>query len=185
MFRDFVSQNLKDGEKVVAVIRKHWAGFLKPIIITFLILVVPFFFVIFFFSRWWTMLIFFVWISVGLGYGLFQWFTWYFDSFVVTNKRVINIDQKRIFAKSVSEANLENIQNITYEINGLMASIFGYGTIKIETAGSETSINVSGISHPADLQELISTRQSKMKKTVSADDIVNLIQKSKKNEEKK
>lgn len=180
MFNDLFVKNLKEEEEIVAVIRKHWASFIKQIIITFLILVIPFFFIFFFFSRWWTMLIFLVWFCVGAGYGLYSWFVWYFDSLIITNQRIINIDQKRLFSKSVSEASLSNIQDITYEISGLMASIFSFGSVYVETAGAKSKIKIRNVARPGEVQEMIFEVKKKIKKDVSALELLKIIEDTKK-----
>lgn len=180
MFTDLFTKNLKEGEEIIEVIRKHWASFIKQVIVTFVILIVPVFFIVFFFSRWWTMLIFLVWVCIGVSYGLYSWFVWYFDSLILTNQRVINIDQRRLFSRRVSEASLSNIQDITYEIHGVVASIFSFGTVKVQTAGAESVIKINNVSHPGEVQEMILDARKRVKKDVSAADLLKAIEDTKK-----
>lgn len=181
MFFDYFSQNLKEGEKAILIVRKHWASFIAPIFKTFLILVVPFFFLFFLFSSLVGLIIFFIWVSIGLAYGLYQWLCWYFDSFVITNQRIININQKRLFARSVSETNLANVQDVTYEINGFLASIFNYGTVRVQTASTLTSLEIPAVENPKAVQELIMDLHQKAKKTLTAQELVEFLQETKSN----
>lgn len=185
MFNDFLTKKLKEDEEVILVLHKHWASFLKQMVIALFVLVPPFFFIVFFFSAWWLMIVFFVWISVGFGFGLYQWFVWYFDTFIVTNRRVICINQKSLFSRTVAEANLANIQDITYEIKGILASILSFGALKIQTAGSTNSIKIENLANPSEVQEIILENQEKVKKSVSAEDLIKLIKNAEENEEKK
>lgn len=179
MFSDYFSQNLKEGEKAVLVVRKHWASFIMPIFKTFLILIVPFFLSFFLFSSLLGVIIFFVWTSIGLAYGLYQWLCWYFDSFIITNQRIINVNQKRLFARSVSETNLANVQDVTYEINGFLASIFNYGTVRVQTASALSLLEIPSVEKPKVVQELIMDLHQKVKKTLTAQELVEFLQETK------
>lgn len=179
MFGRDVFESLKKGEKIVIIVRKHWASFAKQILITFLVLFPPFFLIVFFFSRWWTMLIFFLWVFTGFGYALYQWFVWHYDSLVVTTFRVINIDQKSLFSRSVSETPLSQIQDITYEVQGMRASLFNYGTINIASAAS--TMKIEHIQDPEEVRDAIfdlrERKTNKKKKEVSAEDLISFIKK--------
>jgi membrane protein YdbS with pleckstrin-like domain len=179
MFSDYFSQNLKEGEKMIVVARKHWASFILPIFKTFLILIIPFFFSFFLFSSLFGVIIFFIWMSFGFAYGLYQWLCWYFDSFVITNKRIININQKRLFARSVFEANLVHVQDVTYEINGILASIFNYGTVRVQTAAASSSFEIPSVEKPKEVQELIMDLHHKAKNTLTAQELVEFLQETK------
>lgn len=181
MFKDYFSQDLKEGEKVIRVVRKHWASFMLPIFKTFLVLVIPFFLGFILFANTIGLIIFFVWVSFGLTYGFYQWLCWYFDHFIVTNQRIVNVNQKRLFARSVSETGLFNVQDVTYEISGLLASIFNYGTVKVLTASVNDSIQMSSIEKPKEVQELIMDLHKKAKKDLSAQELVQFLEQNKEN----
>jgi uncharacterized membrane protein YdbT with pleckstrin-like domain len=179
MFKDYFSQDLKEGEEVIRVVRKHWASFIWPVVKTFLILIIPFALSAFLFSNYIGVIIFFVWVSVGLGYGLYQWICWYFDHFIITNLRIVNIDQKTLFARSVSESGLSNIQDVTYEINGFLASLFNYGTVKVMTASNNDSLEMAAIEKPKEVQEIIMDLHGKSKKDLSAQELVEFLEQNK------
>lgn len=180
MFDEYFKQELKEGEEIVTIVRKHWASFLPVIIKTFIILIIPFFLLAFLFSRWYGVIIFFVWVSVGFAYGLYQWICWYFDTFVITNLRIINIDQKRIFARSVSEAYLASVQDVTYEVAGFLPSAFNYGTVSVQTAGAKPTLQISSVENPKKLQELIMDLHRKAKTSLSAKELVEFLTETKK-----
>lgn len=185
MFKDYFSQDLKEGEEVIRIVRKHWASFVWPLCKTFLILIVPFFLSFILFSNYIGVIVFFVWISIGFAYGLYQWLCWYFDHFIITNQRIVNVNQKTIFSRIVSETGLTNIQDVTYEINGMFASVFNYGTVKIMTASSNDSLEMSSVEKPKKVQELIMELHGKVRKDLSAQELVEFIQENKDNFPKK
>lgn len=179
MFKDYFSQDLKEGEEVIRIVRKHWASFMWPLFKTFLILIIPFFLSFLLFSNYIGIIIFLIWVSIGIAYGLYQWLCWYFDNFIITNQRIVNVNQKTIFSRIVSETGLTNIQDVTYEINGIFASLFNYGTVKVLTASSNDSLEMSSIENPKKVQELIMELHGQVKKDLSAQELVEFIQQNK------
>ena len=88
--------------------------------------------------EWWGGPLHLLWISlvgfvVGLILFLYQWMGWYFSVFIVTNVRLRQISQSGFFNKSVIDLGLTKIQNISYNVEGFTASIFGFGTIVVQT----------------------------------------------------
>lgn len=61
------------------------------------------------------------------------------DIFIVTNKRVIDIDQLHFIERRVSDLSINNIQDITYETKGLLGTLFHYGTIIVKTGAGRAS----------------------------------------------
>lgn len=67
---------------------------------------------------------------------LFQLFLdYYLDSWIVTTKRVINIEQTGLFGRTVSELRLYRIQDVTATVNGFTNTMFNYGDVQVQTAG--------------------------------------------------
>ncbi|MBD3251701.1 PH domain-containing protein [Candidatus Uhrbacteria bacterium] len=80
---------------------------------------------------------------------LFQNFIdWYLDIWIVTNYRIINIEQVGLFGRTMSELMLYNVQDVTSEINGFIRTIFDYGVIHIQTAGETKRFEFEEIAHP-------------------------------------
>jgi len=155
MFKEYFSQELKEGEKVITVIRKHWASFLGPVIKIIILLVIPLFFMGFLFAYALGVLVFFVWEAIALAYAIHSWITWYFDCFVITDQRIIDIDQRSTFSREVSETALANIQDVTYKVEGVLATIFNYGTVEVQTAGAAQKIEIDCVFDPKGIQDLV------------------------------
>lgn len=164
---------------MVEVIRKHWASFIWPMTKTFVMLATPLFFAFFLLTYLWGVIILIIWLIVGLVYGFYQWFVWYFDSFVITDRRIINIDQQTLFRRKVSEADLENVQDSAYTIDGMLASMFDFGTVSVRTASEGTGMRLSGVPDPKRVQETIMDLTRKVNKNLSADDLIEYISKAK------
>ena len=83
-----------------------------------------------------------VWITLLIYHALFIIFfiklaDYWLDVWIVTNERVIDIEQKGLFKREISEFKLDRIQDVTVDVRGVLQTFFGYGDVQIETAGSE------------------------------------------------
>ena len=73
---------------------------------------------------------------------------YYLDIWVVTNHRVINIEQKGLFNRIVAEHQLYRIQDVMSEQKGMLATFFNYGEIHIQTAGAEKFVLFEQVPDP-------------------------------------
>jgi hypothetical protein len=90
------------------------------------------------------------------GYFFENFLSWYFNSYIVTNKRVVDIDFYGIIHRRFSEAPLRNIEDITNEISGFGPVIFHYGDVSIQTAGEIREITFECVPNPDRVQDTIS-----------------------------
>lgn len=149
--------NLKDDEQVLYVAHQFPFTYWPSMLITFVLIVLPFFFLFPLFDLgWWGLLIFIAMILVGLIYGLRQALKWYYNVFVVTDKRVVDIDQRGLFDRTVSAVPYQNIEDVSYRIKGVWQTVFRYGNVMVDTSSSSANLAVQKIRHPHILQELIS-----------------------------
>ena len=68
-------------------------------------------------------------------YALIIWTAYYLDSWIITSRRIIDIEQYGLFHREVKEINLDRVQNVTVEIPGFVPTLLGFGDIRVETAG--------------------------------------------------
>jgi hypothetical protein len=101
--------------------------------------------------------VYFIGLGVGLVLGslilLPSWIEWYFSVFIVTDQRLIQITQKGLFHRSVVDMGLNQIQMVNYQISGLQETLFGFGTIMMQTFVGDLVIHE--IHHPAAIQKKI------------------------------
>lgn len=95
-------------------------------------------------------------IAVGGGlYTFYQWFIWNNGTYIITNQRVIRIEQVSLFNRQISEAELDRIQEISTEIKGPIHTLFNFGTVKIQTASSTGKVDLVDVTNPYDIQQEI------------------------------
>jgi len=76
------------------------------------------------------------------------WTDYYLDILIVTNKRILDIEQKGIFNREIATLRLSKIQDVTTEVSGFIATFFNFGDIHIQTAGQQREFIVKNIFKP-------------------------------------
>lgn len=156
MFEDKIKNNLKEDEELVIIVRKYPLVFFGPILITAIFIIAPFFFLYpLFHAGWWGVALFFIILIFGIIYGLRQFIIYSFNVFVITNKRIIDINQRGFFDRVVSESRYDKIQDISLRIKGILQTFFHYGSVIIQTASKDANLELEGVKNPAKIQEII------------------------------
>jgi membrane protein YdbS with pleckstrin-like domain len=84
------------------------------------------------------------------------WTDYYLDTWIVTTKRIIDIDQEGYFKRSVGSFPIIRIQDVSFRQDGVLASLLDYGTLHVETAGSNTEeFRIENIPNPRKLRDII------------------------------
>lgn len=97
--------------------------------------------------------------SIFFLYGwlfLFQYFMdYYLDTWIVTTKRIINIEQSGLFHRTMSELRLYRVQDVTASINGFWATIFNYGHVEVQTAGEKIHFTFEQVGNPNHISKVV------------------------------
>jgi hypothetical protein len=78
---------------------------------------------------------------------------WRNDYYVVTNKRVVHIDELFLIRKRREEAPLGAVSEIQFARNSLLAQILDFGDLRVETFSG--MVSMKDIPHPNDVKDLI------------------------------
>lgn len=147
-----------DGEFIILLLRAHpitqFPWILNSIFIFLILIIVNFFLPIFLTPQQIVFFNIFI-IAVILGYIWFNFLSWYFNVGLITNKRVIDIDFSSVLYKEVTETRLDKIEDVTAKAGGYLKSLFNYGDIFIQTAGTEENIEFINVPFPSRAVEVI------------------------------
>lgn len=92
-----------------------------------------------------------VWIALSA-----LWTNYYLDIWIVTDRRIINVNQIGLFHRALTTWQFKNIQEITTESKNIVQNFFNYGLINIRTASpTEKHAYMEGIPSPDDVVALI------------------------------
>lgn len=92
------------------------------------------------------------------------WIDYYFDVWIITNERIVNIDQKGLFSREVSELELGNIQDVTTDVAGIIPTFFNYGDLYIQTAAETERFIFQNVPDPYAIKDLIMNLQKSHEK---------------------
>lgn len=92
----------------------------------------------------------FIWFS-----GFFIWIDYWFDMWIITDQRIVNIEQRGLFVREISELHLDRVQDVTAEVSGLIPSILNYGDVVVQTAGEQDYFRFRQVPDPNGIKDAI------------------------------
>ena len=158
--------NQRPNEHVILFLRRHWFALLAIVAAFCLLNGVPLVAGWYFFEtvkNWFAHpIIGPLLVILGSIYVLSIWlfafleFTdYYLDTWIITNERIINIEQEGLFNRTASELDLAAVQDTTAEIRGVLQTLFTYGQVYVQTAGEKGHFHFKNIDNPEHVKELI------------------------------
>ncbi len=88
-------------------------------------------------------------------YGFIIWVDYHLDIWIVTSSRIVNIEQKGFFSRTVSELEYMHIQDVTSDIHGIVHTALNYGDVNIQTAGTHGRFTFRNIPKPEKMKTLV------------------------------
>ncbi|WP_374687452.1 cyclic nucleotide-binding domain-containing protein [Promineifilum sp.] len=89
----------------------------------------------------------------NLGWFIWQLENWHNDVFQLTDRFVIDIDRQPFgFGESRKQAAISNIQNVGATRPGFWATVFNYGFVSVDTAGTKSEIVFDYVPNPEIIQ---------------------------------
>lgn len=70
------------------------------------------------------------------------------NKLIITDQNVTQVYQRGLFSRQVSELSMANVEDVTAEQRGLLPHMFGYGELRIETAGEQNNFKFIFCPHP-------------------------------------
>jgi len=147
----FENQMVK--EKVILLLRRHWVTNLRWIAIVLLMIIVPGLLRLLPPFGWlpgrFKLVLTMMWYLFVLAFILEEFFSWYFSVNIITDERVIDVDFVSLIYKRVSDAEIVNIEDVTYEMGGIAGTMFSYGTVYVQTAAEAREFEFESVPRPA------------------------------------
>ncbi len=144
----------REGEKVKLIVEKHWIIYLRMLKQFLIFAIVPFMAMFFFTAdtpsniRYIVYLVSLMYLSYYFLVMFIGWLDEMLDIIVVTNQRIISIEQVNLFQNTASETNLPMIQDVKGRKKGILGGIFHFGEIEIQTAGEKIAFHIQDVGKP-------------------------------------
>lgn len=98
----------------------------------------------------WFAALFWVW---------WEWTDWRNDEYIVTDDSIVDIEKKPLFfSEQRKKASLHMIQSVSLQKPGVLAALFNFGDVLIQTAGPEGTFDFSGVHNPIEVQREVFRR---------------------------
>ena len=80
---------------------------------------------------------------------------WYFNVIIVTEKNIVDVDFHSLLFKNIDMAPLRNVEDTSSSMGGILQSIFHYGDVFIQTAGTSKNIDLLDVPRPHHVADFI------------------------------
>ncbi len=151
-------ESYEQGEKIILLLRAHpftqLGWIFNTIIFVFILIIFNYFFNKYFLINQIILFNFFAVVFI-ITFIWINFLDWYFNVGIITNKKVVDIDFHGIIYKEITIARLNKIEDITIKSGGYFGSLLNFGTVFIQTAGSEANIEFENISYPNEVGQQI------------------------------
>jgi hypothetical protein len=139
-------------EKIVLLVRRHPITNLGWIVIGFLMLTAP--------VAASTLPLFdslpfrfivvgvLIWYLVTLAFIFESFLSWFFHVNIITDERIIEVDFTHLLYREITDADIDNIEDVTVEMAGGVRTYFNFGNILIQTAAQVPRINFEAVPKP-------------------------------------
>lgn len=151
-------ENQESGEKIILLLRAHIVTLVPSVLLVFFLLLAPLFApgVLNFLqidiggvlSGAGTFLILLTWYLFTFGVALYRFIFWYFNVYILTNERVVDIDFRGILHKETSFAKLNQIQDVSPKVIGFFGTFFHFGNVFIQTAAERPEFEFHHVERP-------------------------------------
>lgn len=161
------------NEKVILIIHHHWWHLLKlaggpTVLFALPFIVVPIIVasagaqvgpIVVFLGALWSL---FFWHQMFV-----RWTDFYFDIWIITNWRIIDLDLKGLFNIELgSMLDLDHIQEINTDVHGIIQNILNVGTLYIQTAATlQGQFKFLDVGNPASIDGVIRNAQVQLEST--------------------
>lgn len=156
----FPELNLSRGEHVIIKIHRHPIGLLAPVAVTAFVLSILV-------SAWimypvlldenplaglptmglFSTVVFCLSVLTAI-FGYIAVWIYMRNTFYMTNESVIQEIQHSLFSKHEQTVSLGSVEDVSFRQNGVLQTMFNYGTIRLSTEGEETTYRFHYVSNP-------------------------------------
>lgn len=148
---------LELDEEVLGIVRSSVLSKLASLVFTLIWFLVPFFFFFPLIELGGFGLIVFLILLVSGGWNaISRKMQWKYTILIITDKRIIDVDQLGVFERNISELSYDDISEVMFKKRGLFNKIFDLGSIKVQTTKAmQFDLEITGVRHPENVRNLL------------------------------
>lgn len=150
--RNIRFENQEAKEEIVLLLRRHWVTNISWILLATLMILAPFFLRFFplltFLPARFQVMAVIIWYLLTIAFIFEQFLSWFFNVYIITDERIVDIDFYSLLYKEVSDCKIDRIQDVTYKMGGVARAVFNYGDVFIQTAAEEPQFEFLAVPKP-------------------------------------
>lgn len=148
----FDFQERDSDEEIFLAVRPHWFTNATWVLTAIAMLFVPFIIsysgALSFLPATYQLVSVLFWYLITFIFAFEKFLSWYFDVYILTNERVVDIDFNNMLNKHFAEADIAMIQDVSSSVKGVAGTLFNYGTVLIQTASEVNQIIFDKVPNP-------------------------------------
>ncbi len=156
-----------EDEVIYLAVRPHLISNLSWISMSIFMSIIPLFFSYFsfldFFPLNYRVSAIFFWYLITFVFTFEKFLSWYFDFYLITNKRIVDISFHNLLNKHFAQTDISMIQDVSSSVKGFLATFFNFGDLLIQTAAEINQINFEKVPNPQKIIKLIKELQESEK----------------------
>jgi membrane protein YdbS with pleckstrin-like domain len=147
---EFVNEDPE--EKVILLMRRHPITNVKWILLLFPLIILPAFATALLpFEQLplrFQIAIIAFWYLFVFGFALQKFLEWFFNVDIVSDERIIDVNFVNLVYREVTDANIDEIQEVTVEMGGPTRTFFNFGDVIVQTAAEIPRIDFEAVPQP-------------------------------------
>lgn len=153
---------LKEGEHIIFEVRRHWYALAREASLVVLLALVPLFLIGGFDYLGLEdefllpiMALCAGWLAILWSLFFVIWTNYYLDVWIITDERIVDIEQFSLFSRDISEFRMDRIQDITVDVRGMIPTLLNFGNLHVQTAGMHHAFHIREVPNPYDVKDRI------------------------------
>lgn len=144
--------NKDPEEQVILILRRHpitnlgWA--FLGLLMLFAPTVLNYFPIIEFLPERFQFIIIVSWYLLTVAFVFEKFLSWFFNVNIITDERIFDVDFIHLTYREMTDANIDQVQDVTVRMGSVIRTIFNYGDIVIQTAAEIPQIGFEAVPKP-------------------------------------
>lgn len=109
-----------------------------------------------------------LWAFGWLVYSALLWYRYQNDLWIVTNQRLVDSLKRTPFNHRLASTDLINVEDMSVEKNGVLATMFNFGNLRCQTAGVEDNFILNGIPEPSKMLSVVDSARDEARRELAS-----------------
>lgn len=146
-------------EKIILLLRRHLVTNISWLVTTLVLIIAPSVILrmvhLDFIPAPYRLIATFVWYLLTFAFAFEKFLSWFFNVNIITDERIVDIDFPTILYKDISETKIDQVQDVSVKVGGFIRSLFNFGDVSIQTAGTVPEIRFEAVPNPEQVSKIL------------------------------